>query len=834
MRRLACATAAAVALLWGVPAATARPFTVDDLLHQESLGAQAIDPTGRWLAFEQRGPYDSAKRYDQHFAIGQTLGRLRVVDLRAGAPARPLLAEDPGSGLVLGPFSPSGERVAVFDARDHGWRLGIVTVATGAVRWFDITPQEARRGRALQWLSDRGFVVFDRPDGWPPADLRQDWQLRERLTAAWASAASGAGAHTVLGSGAYAGVRVRAPARRLLKVDAVTGETAQLTSGEFIDMELSPAGDRVALFRSGRDLQPRPDGPVRGPAGFELEATHLSVLDLRTGKMVELRGVGDLLPNLLAWSPSGRRLLVFERGADGLWPSGGLVRVEADGGEAVSLGRDLEPRATLNPVSIRAGWMGEDPILYGRPRGGGRFDWFRFGARRWVALTGELPAGDQQVLAVGPHRLVVLVGERIMAVGPDGRSRVLGRETATLAIRPFPGTPGSRLVNALPTGTWVRRRRGDDLAWVTDGAIQPGPAPRAEAGEPVMASAAAGVAVMRRLEPTGVETVSVVRTGAPPHPVLTVNANLAETDIPEIVAVRHRGAAGEPLTSWMYLPRRAPGDPLPPLIVRPYLGYSHASPPRELYMEQGFFQNLRMLTGHGYAVLVPSLPNPPGGMIDPADRVAERILAVMAAAEAEPSLAGRFDGNRAAILGWSFGGYTTMAAITQTDRFRAAVALDGISDLVAYWSTMSLQRAIIPEDGYSSIGVTGTVESTQPRLGAPPWVDPDRYHRNSPLLAANRIRTPLLLIHGALDPISMAGSQAMYSALFRQGKDAQLVIYWGANHAVTAPGDVRDVWARTFRFLDEHLSPASATAPRPASPEPASANSGPTPPPPRR
>lgn len=832
MRRLACATAAAVALLWGVPA-TARPFTVDDLLHQESLGAQAIDPTGRWLAFEQRGPYDSATRYDQHFAIGQTLGRLKVVDLRGREPARPLLAEDPGPGLLLGPFSPGGARVAVFDARDHGWRLGIVTVATGAARWFDICPQEAKRGRSLQWLSDRAFLVFDRPDGWPPAVLRQDWQVRERLSAAWAAAASGVGAHTVLGSGAYAGVRVRAPARRLLKVDVESGEITQLASGEFIDMELSPAKDRVALFRSGRDLQPRADGPVRGPAGFELEATHLSVLDLESGASVEVRGVGDLLPNLLAWSPSGRRLLAFERGADGLWPSGELVRVDAATGEAVSLGRDLEPRATLNPVSIRAGWMGEDPILYGRQRGGERFDWFRFGAGRWTALTRDLPTGDQPVLAVGPRRLVVLAGGRILAVGPNGRTDLLDPEAATLAMRPFPGTPGSRLVNALPTGTWVRRE-GGELAWVTEAGITTGPAPRSEAGELLMASAAAGAALMRRLEPTGVETLSVVRAGAAPQPIVTVNAGLAETDVAEIVPVRHRGAAGEPLTSWMYLPKRGPGDPVPPLIVRPYLGYNHATPPRELYMEQGFFQNLRMLTGHGYAVLVPSLPNPPGGMTDPADRVAERILAVVAAAEAEPALSGRFDGHWAAILGWSFGGYTTMAAITQTDRFRAAVALDGISDLVAYWSTMPLQRAVLPEDGYSSIGVTGTVESTQPRLGGPPWAQLDRYQRNSPLLHAYRIRTPLLLIHGALDPVPLSGSQAMYSALFRQGKDAQLVIYWGANHAVTAPGDVRDVWARTFRFLDEHLSVASATAPRPASPGPASASSGPTPPPLRR
>ena len=77
----------------------------------------------------------------------------------------------------------------------------------------------------------------------------------------------------------------------------------------------------------------------------------------------------------------------------------------------------------------------------------------------------------------------------------------------------------------------------------------------------------------------------------------------------------------------------------------------------------------------------------------------------------------------------------------------------------------------------------------------------------------------------------LSGSEAMYSALFRQGKDAMLVIYWGANHAATAPGDVRDVWARTFQFLDAHLMPRTGGLP-PGSPAPASASSAPRPPPP--
>ena len=119
-------------------------------------------------------------------------------------------------------------------------------------------------------------------------------------------------------------------------------------------------------------------------------------------------------------------------------------------------------------------------------------------------------------------------------------------------------------------------------------------------------------------------------------------------------------------------------------------------------------------------------------------------------------------------------------------------------------------------------------------MGAPPWADPERYRRNSPLLHADKIQTPLLLIHGWRDQIPYAGSQAMFSALFRQGKDAQFVTYWAADHMNVSPGDVRDVWARTFEFLDAHLGVASTSGRPIGNPARAPANGAPTPPPPPR
>src|SRR5215218_7946475 len=111
--------AAALALFAAPGPTAARPLTVDDLLHAESLGAAAIDPSGRWLVFERRGPYDSGVRYDYDHANSLAVSRLQLVDLKRPALARPLVQPDPGPGVLMGPFSPSGRRLAVYRFHDR-------------------------------------------------------------------------------------------------------------------------------------------------------------------------------------------------------------------------------------------------------------------------------------------------------------------------------------------------------------------------------------------------------------------------------------------------------------------------------------------------------------------------------------------------------------------------------------------------------------------------------------------------------------------------------------------------------------------------------------------
>jgi len=800
MRRHLLAALVGAALV-GAGGAAARPFDLDDLLASESFGRAAVDPSGRWLVFEERDPYDSAPRFDYNTLTSWALTRLRRVDLRAAQPMPVALPAAAGPGVLLAGFSPSGERLAVYRLQGERWSLGIVTLATGAVVWLPVTPQEDAAGRALQWRSDRELLVIARQDGLAPLTLRRGFILAERMPALWAAAARGDGAHVVMGSGRYASVRRRAPDNQLLSIDVVSGERTVLATGAFTDMELSPDHARVALLAAGPDLQPRADGPVRGPRGLETEASRLRLLDLKSGRLTTPCPGCDVLPQLLSWSPSGHRLLVLDRGPDGLWTSGRLRIVDAASGAVTQASEGVLPLLDENPVGAWTDWMGETPLVLGRRPGANRDDWFRLTTAGAVNLTASIltqPVPGPRV--ADRHHFSVLAGGRVWTV--DAAGLVLAHSAATVrAVRV--GAEGARLARA-PDRSWpvLLVETGDGAP--RSAAITPAgltPARPAWPETSVLAWSPHAVAA-QTIDDRGVGRLVLWRRGRPPQVLATINRRLAETDPMTVYAIRHADADGRTVTSWLYLPP-TPGPH--PLVVRPYLGAAPQAPPDTEPGAPSFMLNLRLLTAHGYAVLLPALPGPPEGLVEPAQGVARRILRAVDAALADPEVGGRIDPARLAIAGYSFGGYTTLTALTQTDRFRAAVSISGLSDLTALWSGLSPFSYVEPEGGYTSDWRTGAVESTQPRLGRPPWAAPERYVRNSPLYAADRVTTPLLLIHGAQDQVPLAQSEAMYSALFRQGKDAQFVTYFGALHTLTSSGDVRDLYARVFGFLDEHL-----------------------------
>lgn len=120
-------------------------------------------------------------------------------------------------------------------------------------------------------------------------------------------------------------------------------------------------------------------------------------------------------------------------------------------------------------------------------------------------------------------------------------------------------------------------------------------------------------------------------------------------------------------------------------------------------------------------------------------------------------------------VGASYGGFMTMYLQTRTDMFAAAVSHAGISSISSYWG-----------EGY-----WGYTYSSGASANSYPWNNPDLYVKQSPLFSADKIKTPLLLTHGAVDTnVPIGESIQMYTALKILGKPVEFIQVKDENHGV--------------------------------------------------
>lgn len=146
--------------------------------------------------------------------------------------------------------------------------------------------------------------------------------------------------------------------------------------------------------------------------------------------------------------------------------------------------------------------------------------------------------------------------------------------------------------------------------------------------------------------------------------------------------------------------------------------------------------------------------------------------------------------SKVGCMGASYGGFMTMLLQTRTDIFAAAISHAGISNIASYWGV-----------GYWGVGY-----STEATAESFPWNRPDIYVDQSPLYRADRIKTPLLLLHGDADTNVPPGeSLQMFAALKILGKPVELVMIKGEDHQILTPSK-RIEWNNTIlAWFELHL-----------------------------
>jgi dipeptidyl aminopeptidase/acylaminoacyl peptidase len=143
---------------------------------------------------------------------------------------------------------------------------------------------------------------------------------------------------------------------------------------------------------------------------------------------------------------------------------------------------------------------------------------------------------------------------------------------------------------------------------------------------------------------------------------------------------------------------------------------------------------------------------------------------------------------RLGLTGWSYGGFMTMWGVTQTDRFKAAMAGAGIADWQSYYGENLIDQWMIPF------------------FGASVYDDPAVYAKSSPITYIKKVKTPTLIQVGDSDgECPSPQSYEFWHALKTLGVETQLVVYEHEGHVFANPEHRHEVTERTVKWFDAHL-----------------------------
>lgn len=207
----------------------------------------------------------------------------------------------------------------------------------------------------------------------------------------------------------------------------------------------------------------------------------------------------------------------------------------------------------------------------------------------------------------------------------------------------------------------------------------------------------------------------------------------------------------------------------------------------------GFNPTVQAMASHGYAVLLIN----PRGSSGYGQKFADGCVNDWGGGDYRDLMKGvdvaleKFsflDKDRMGVMGGSYGGYMTNWVVTQTDRFKAAVASASLSNLISFYSTSLYQDLIHAEfNGY-------------------PWDNFDILWDRSPLKHVKKAKTPLLLLHGENDnDVHITQAEEMYTALKMRGVECVFVRYPREGHGLREPRHREDSLARTLQWFDPYL-----------------------------
>jgi dipeptidyl aminopeptidase/acylaminoacyl peptidase len=819
-----------------------RAMTVDDVLSIENLGAIVLSPDGDWAAVVIQRSRLAAGHYPRTRLGGDDRADIWLVSTSSGERRRLTDGAADGSGFWQPSWSPDGARLAMLSSRGgDNAHLWVWTRRTGALeRAVDSgihIGSAVRAGGAASfgyvWIDDATILAALVDPNYRPYDFVGDHESMIVAPGAWKKMEAGREPSvSALSSGKGAASRPFASVVTIAKIDVAARRAAPVAE---VSVALFGAA-QASLSADGNYLAIIETAPLPPPApgrnlGFDERGTmRVGIVGVGAARG-EPRWLESVHPSgfdALVWGPKGSTLALVSPRQESPTKSA-LYIVDPAQGEPrpvtperwhvqdcqwrdawqilvrASVAEDAAPASTASRATARADWWivtpgAEDPE--GRIR----------------RATAGLPSLPSAVEIRGIGEIVGIVGGALWHLDPFGNPKNL---TASLASHvraivqhedPFHGGSSFRLETVVASGEGDARTYHSVNFESGSAHISPieRPSPHATIESHWTRQRAV---VFKATEDEGVYAwVSNLATGKTTR-IAALNEHLADIAPAKRELIEYRGADGTPLQALVLFPNDYQAGRRYPVLTWVYGGTVFRSINAERSSTSKFsdsFLNLLPLLARGYVVLMPSIPLANEGR--GSDPMADIPNNVLAAVDRLVEL-GIADPARLAVGGHSYGGYTTYAIVTATNRFKAAIAADGPTNLVSHFGTLDPRFRYTDLAGEARAQIRW-LEGGQGRMGGPPNEDPDRYIRNSPIFRVDRVETPLLIIHGDMDFVPITQAEEFFTGLHRQGKEARFLRYWGEGHSIESAANIRNMWEEIFRCLDTHLGSPMETRPK--------------------
>lgn len=665
-------------------------------------------------------------------------------------------------------WSPDGRRVAFLSDRANA-------ASTGSARlWiWDRETEELRQaadvptldpwGRLgqLEWVDNRRVVAKVYPEGMSPeayqqlltAGVRKDKEHKPQSGVTARVFRSDPGSER--DAPRTDPTTINDLLGALVLVDVETGSVQRLTKAARIcSYALSP--DRKLLAWAVADRFER-------PGSYQL-LVDIFVSPLATGEVRRLVSGAPLIFSfprgpILSWSPGSKYIAVRTQGPPGVKDQVYVVGIDGSSPRRVADGPAPEEPMSLSGARVL--WGGEHDVYF---------------VRSGVLWRAHSDGSGTAALAGAPSRSLYMIEQGVARIwSPDsGRSAMAltgDRETKRMGLARID----------LRTGLITQLLQED--RWLDT----------APASPPVVTPDGKAVVYVAEDPATPPDLWLASVDNAPrPRRITRVAPELEKLAGGAAGVVHWRGLDGDSLTGALIYPANYRAGVRYPLVVKVYGGTSISDDLNRFGFAVAPVNNLQLYAMNGYAVLLAD------SRLHVGTPMLDLLKTVMPGVDKAVEL-GVADPHRIGIMGHSYGGYSTLALLVQTRRFRAAVVRAGLGDLVSAYGQLS-------EKGTNYL--LPWAEQGQGRMGGTPWEVRSRYVENSPIFYLDRVETPILLVHGSNDPSVPAYlSDQVFSSLRRLGKRVEYARYLGESHSEevwSLPNQI-DYVRRVIAWFDRHL-----------------------------